>query len=414
MITKRPGEIIGKYSSVKEAGLIHLIYCSAAINPMKTEELNSLLRKARKHNSKNNITGILLYIEGSFLQVLEGDAFIVDELFADITNDKRHESITLIIREPVAERSFGEWTMGYADVSAEQLDQIIGISDFFSKKETFLNISPGRARKIISAFRDGYWRSTISGPSPVVPDRIISESRAVLTDTFYSFAFQPILHFPSRAIYSYEALLRGRQNQPAEFILENIPVEDRPQFHEQCRIDAVSMARRLGIKTKLNINFPPSSLKSSPTAIASILKSAEDNDMAPSDIILEILESEIIRDYKEFRENILDYRRSGMVFALDDFGAGYAGLNLLAEYQPDFVKLDMMLIRNIDRNGPRQAIIHGIIRTCIELGIDIIAEGVETVEEYIWLRNQGIEYFQGFLLARPALEKLQTDFFMPE
>ncbi len=397
----------------KEHSLIHLIYCSAAIRPMDSEDLGILLKNARKHNSENNITGILLYVEGSFLQVLEGDASKVDRLFREISNDKRHDSITLIIREPIAERSFGDWTMGYADVSPEQLDQIVGINDYFARRETFINISPGRARKILSAFMDGYWRSSITGPSPAVPAQEISKSRAVLSDNFYSFAFQPIVHTPSNTIYSYEALLRGRENQPAGSVLEKVPAEKRVEFHEQCRIDAVSMARRLGIRTRLNINFPPSNINSSPTAITSILKAAEQNIIKPSDIILEILESEIIKDYEQFRENIIDYRRSGMAFALDDFGAGYAGLNLLAEYQPDFVKLDIMLIRNIEKSGPRQAIIHGIIRTCTGLGIDIIAEGVETPEEYAWLKNQGIEYFQGFLFARPALEKLQKDIFFP-
>lgn len=73
----------------------------------------------------------------------------------------------------------------------------------------------------------------------------------------------------------------------------------------------------------------------------------------------------------------------------------------------------MNLVRGIERNGPRQAILRGIARTCLDLGIDLIAEGVETVEEYAWFRAEGIELFQGFLLAKPVFDRLSTDFYLP-
>jgi EAL domain-containing protein (putative c-di-GMP-specific phosphodiesterase class I) len=90
--------------------------------------------------------------------------------------------------------------------------------------------------------------------------------------------------------------------------------------------------------------------------------------------------------------------------AIDDFGAGYSGLNLLADFQPDQIKLDMKLVHGIECCGPRQAIVRAIDQACRDLGIDIIAEGVETVEEYTWLANQDIGLFQGYLFAKPAFE----------
>jgi EAL domain-containing protein (putative c-di-GMP-specific phosphodiesterase class I) len=98
----------------------------------------------------------------------------------------------------------------------------------------------------------------------------------------------------------------------------------------------------------------------------------------------------------------------GLKVAIDDFGAGYSGLNLLAEFQPDQVKLDMKLIRSIESHGPRQAIVQAVNQICVDLGIDVIAEGVETQAEYEWLRSRRIFLFQGFLFARPALESLPT------
>ncbi|MBP7296279.1 MAG: EAL domain-containing protein, partial [Acidobacteria bacterium] len=82
--------------------------------------------------------------------------------------------------------------------------------------------------------------------------------------------------------------------------------------------------------------------------------------------------------------------------------------------QPDFVKLDMQIVRGIESRGPRQAIVRGILRTCRDLGIDVVAEGVETPDEYAWFRSEGIELFQGFLFARPGLECLPTDYHVPD
>ena len=108
------------------------------------------------------------------------------------------------------------------------------------------------------------------------------------------------------------------------------------------------------------------------------------------------------------------YEQWGQVIAIDDFGAGYAGLNLLAEFQPHLIKLDMHLVRDIHAKGPRQAIVRGLLSTCRDLGIDVIAEGIETEEEFFWLRQEGIDLFQGYLLAKPAFEQLAAEFHLPE
>ena len=148
--------------------------------------------------------------------------------------------------------------------------------------------------------------------------------------------------------------------------------------------------------------------------IPSILRAAEQYQILPEQIILEILESEIIEDFQIFADALREYRDAGLLFAIDDFGAGYAGLNLLAEFQPHMIKLDLHLIRGVHHKGPRQAIIRGLLRTCFELGIDIIAEGVETEREYRWLRAEGVDLFQGYLFAKPAFESLSTDFYIPK
>lgn len=108
------------------------------------------------------------------------------------------------------------------------------------------------------------------------------------------------------------------------------------------------------------------------------------------------------------REIIEYYKQYGFKTAIDDFGAGYAGLNLLAEIQTDYVKLDMALVKNIDQSKARQAIVKGIFQTCSKLSVTIIAEGVERYEELSILQSLGIELFQGYYFAKPVFQGLAT------
>jgi EAL domain-containing protein (putative c-di-GMP-specific phosphodiesterase class I) len=388
------------------------------------EELAGLLRFARKNNAKEDITGMLLYSEGSFFQVLEGEEEKIRHLFRTIEKDKRHHSITIVIQEPIAERSFADWTMGYVYIKPEDVDKIIGANDFLLGEQTFTKLGRGRAKKLLAAFKHGHWRAKISDfDTPVAKSFRIGQefpayspavAKELLSNDTYSFAFQLILDVKKRQIFSYEALLRGRNNESAQHVLNSVPNSEIGYLDDQSRIFAINLAAQLGLSTHLNLNIIPSTAISSPTTIASILRAAEQSQIRPEQIVLEILESEIIENFGMFTDAIREYRGSGLLFAIDDFGAGYAGLNLLAEFQPHIIKLDLQLIRNVHSKGPRQAIIRGLMRTCFDLGIDIIAEGVETESEYYWLRDEGIDLFQGFLFAKPEFESLSTNFYIPD
>ena len=108
---------------------------------------------------------------------------------------------------------------------------------------------------------------------------------------------------------------------------------------------------------------------------------------------------------------VASYQKMGFGTALDDFGAGHAGLNLLARFQPDMIKLDMELVRGLDASQPRRMIVSAVVRMCEALGVTVIAEGVETAGELDALRAIGVHYFQGYYFARPAFEALPPVFF---
>lgn len=229
----------------------------------------------------------------------------------------------------------------------------------------------------------------------------------------YSYAFQPIVDVLGRRVVSYEALIRGAKAESAASVLQAVPAADLYRFDEASRVTAVELAARLRCDRRLNLNFLPRGLQASDTAIESTVAAARRCGIALERIVIEVTEAEVVDNPAYFSEALNAYRCRGLRVAIDDFGAGYSGLNLLADFQPDEVKLDMHLVRGIAHHGPRQAIVRGIRQVCIDLGIDLIAEGVEDMAECLWLVDEGIHLLQGYLFARPGFESLPQPQFPP-
>lgn len=139
--------------------LIHCIYCSATTEEeLSAEGLEAILEQSRTNNQKCDVTGILLFESGAFFQVLEGDEAVVDALYRKIEMDPRHQRVTKLISEPIEERAFGEWSMGYPKVSTKDLQEIEGLNDFFARGNSFMDLEEGRAKVLLDAFKKGKWR----------------------------------------------------------------------------------------------------------------------------------------------------------------------------------------------------------------------------------------------------------------
>ena len=219
-------------------------------------------------------------------------------------------------------------------------------------------------------------------------------------------AFQPIVDVEQRSVFAYEALVRGADGASAAQVLGAVKPDEMYSFDQTCRVLAIETAQRLGMQTYLSINFLPNAVYEPASCIRLTLAAARKVGFSPDRLIFEITESEKIRNPEHALKIIKDYRQRFFLTAIDAYGAGYSGLNLLADFQPHIVKLDMALTRDIDRDAVRRAIVAGVIGTCNALGCQIIAEGIERPEELDTLRNMGVSLFQGYLLARPALESL--------
>lgn len=222
----------------------------------------------------------------------------------------------------------------------------------------------------------------------------------------FAMALQPIVHAPTGSIYAQEALVRGPQGEPAGEVFRHVTEDNRYAFDQACRVKAIRQAAELQVPSRLSINFMPNAVYRPELCIRTTIEAAETYGFPIRQIIFEFTENEYITNIDHVRDIVRHYQQRGFLTALDDFGAGYAGLNLLAEIATDLIKIDMALVRGIDRDRRRQGIVRALMGLCRELGTQVIAEGVETREEYLALADLGVELFQGYYFGRPAFRAL--------
>jgi EAL domain-containing protein (putative c-di-GMP-specific phosphodiesterase class I) len=221
-------------------------------------------------------------------------------------------------------------------------------------------------------------------------------------------AFQPIVNVSERRIYAHEALVRGVGGLSAGDVLAQVSNANRYAFDQTCRVKAIELASDLNLADQgalLSINFLPNAVYEPRACIRLTLSAALRTGFPVQGIIFEFTEVERL-DSTHLLNILRSYRAMGFKTAIDDFGAGYAGLDLLSRFQPDLVKLDMELIRGIDKSGVKQAIVRNTLGMLRDLGITPICEGVETVGEFEALRDLGVDLMQGYLFARPEVAAL--------
>lgn len=225
-------------------------------------------------------------------------------------------------------------------------------------------------------------------------------------DFAFTMAYQPIFDIQSKKVFAQEALVRGVNNESAYSILSKVNDENRYRFDQACRVRAIELAARLKMDTFLSINFLPNAIYNPETCIRTTMEASEKFNFHKDRLIFEVTEGEKVEDHAHLLSIIQEYKRQGIKTAIDDFGAGYSGLNLLAEFQPDYIKIDMALVRGIDKDRVRRSIIQGILYVCREIEIKVIAEGIETEDEFKVLKDMGINYIQGYYFCKPVFEGL--------
>ncbi|AOG12333.1 MAG: EAL domain-containing protein [Alphaproteobacteria bacterium] len=224
----------------------------------------------------------------------------------------------------------------------------------------------------------------------------------------FSMAFQPIIDTRRREVFAHEALVRGLDGSGAVSVLSLVDPDNRYAFDQQCRVRAIELAASLFPRDRmphLSINFMPNAVYEPRACIRQTLETARRTDFPLDRIIFEFTEVEKL-DTAHLLNILRSYREIGFKTAIDDFGAGYSGLNLLTRFQPDLVKLDMDLIRGIDTDSVKQIVVSRTLDMLRELGVTAVCEGVETAGELQMLTDLGVDLIQGYYIARPTFEGL--------
>jgi len=222
----------------------------------------------------------------------------------------------------------------------------------------------------------------------------------------FTMAFQPIVDVETANVFAYEALVRPTGGGTAADVLSQINEQNRYSFDQACRVKAIELAAGLGMDSLLSINFLPNAVYQPAACLRKTFEAAERTHFPVHHLMFEVTENEPARDVGHLQSIFTEYKRHGMITAIDDFGAGHSGLNMLADFQPDVLKIDMALTRSIDTDEVRNKITGAVVGLCNSLHISVIAEGVETLGEAVALRALGVRLFQGYYFARPAIEQL--------
>lgn len=219
--------------------------------------------------------------------------------------------------------------------------------------------------------------------------------------------FQPIISCtPPHKIFAYECLLRGKERDGKLIYPDRIFNAGRTSgllfyLDRDARLTTIRNIVDYQLTCPVFINFNPSSIYDPKYCLRTTLEAVKAANIRPEYIVFEVVESEEVKDLQHLLKILSFYRNFGFRIALDDLGAGYSSLNLLPQLRPDFVKLDMELIREVDGDPYKAIIASKLIEMARDLNIKIIAEGIESEGEWHWVKEHGVDYAQGYFFSRP-------------
>ena len=388
--------------------LTTIIYRSHLSDDVPVKTLDNLATDANKINETFDVTGILLFDGTHFFQLLEGSDEAVCAIYARICADSRHHNLVELMYDYSPARRFGNVGMELFDLRRYDKETVLqAVLDKGTSK--YQLTYDDRALQFLRTFveareKANYFEIPSTDTLQFVVEETLEKAIAPPDAADCSFAFQPIIDPLMQQIVSLEALIRTPDGSAPTDYFAQFSGDDIYAADIKAKGVAFALAKKLDIQGQtLSVNLLPMSLVVVPNAVEILLDQIKQNGLVPEQVVVEVTENEVISRLDEFTVAIKQLRAAGISIALDDFGAGFAGLSLLSRFQPDKIKIDRNLIIDIHKSGPKQAIVHAILKCCSSLEISVIAEGVEKPEEWMWLEAAGISNFQGYLFARPLL-----------
>jgi EAL domain-containing protein (putative c-di-GMP-specific phosphodiesterase class I) len=233
----------------------------------------------------------------------------------------------------------------------------------------------------------------------------------ILDGGIYS-VYEPIVEVHSRVVFGYEALARGPEgskfHQPTA-LFEAAEAEGLVyELDCLCRASGLKGAVGFPEGTKLFLNILPTTIHDPNFRAERLIKTLEECQLSPSDVVFEISEQESIANFGVFREMSDHYRSLGFQFALDDTGSGYAGLESLLELSPEFIKIDRAFVSGVDIDPVRQDMLRALQSMAKKIGARLVGEGLSTLEELEMLGELDIDFGQGWLFGHPTPLRSRT------
>ncbi len=221
--------------------------------------------------------------------------------------------------------------------------------------------------------------------------------------------FQPVFRARTLELWGYECLMRGRALD-GSLVTPATLLEWARQEHLTFMLDRVVRERHLRAAGRLDVpshcqflvNFLPTAIYRPDFCLATTVRAARDSGLEPRRITFEVVETEQMADHDHLRRILAHYRDKGFQVALDDVGSGYSGLSLMADLNPDLIKIDRELVRKSAESAPHRAICASLVQLGHGQGRTVLAEGVETEAEWKVMEELGVDLLQGYLFGRPS------------
>lgn len=384
--------------------LTTIIYRSHISDDFPVRTLPEMVDNASKINTTHGVTGILLFNGTHFFQLLEGPEAGIQAVYQRICADRRHHNVVELMRDYAPSRRFGNAGMSLFDLREHDRSSLLqAVLDKGTSK--YRLTYDDRALQFLRTFVEsrekenyyevlppGYWEFISEHTN--VPDSC-PETEGV--------SFRPVVDPLARQVTAIEAVTL-RPALTGEISGDRLYVDDletvKKTFAHAGLVCPDGMT--------LYVSLLPMTLIVIPDAVEHIVAAIQQAGLVPEQVVIGVSETGVISQLDAFSEAVRALKAFGISLSIDNFGDGSAGLSLLTHIQPDRIRIDAGITRDVHRSGPKQAVVQAIIKCCSALEITVIAAGIVQAEEWMWLEAAGVINFQGTLFASAGRYEAQS------
>ncbi|MEZ3498598.1 diguanylate phosphodiesterase [Pantoea sp. KPR_PJ] len=375
--------------------LTTIIYRSHISDDVPIKTLPAMVDKASKLNASHQVTGILLFNGTHFFQILEGPEAGVLEIYNNICADKRHHNVVELMRDYSPSRRFGNAGMELFDLRHHDRSSVLqAVLDKGTSR--FQLTYDDRGLQFLRTFVESREKENYFEVPPVEYWDFIADQTSTpeTLQNHPDVTFHPVIDPLGRQVTAIEAIATVDLAALAEGT-------EKYQASLAAVCQAFTQAgRACPDGMPLYVSILPMTLVVIPDAVNIIVEEIHRADLVPEQVIIGVSETEVISQLEAFSTAVRQLKEAGISLSIDNFGDGSAGLSMLTRIQPDRIRIDAGIIRDVHRSGPRQAVVQAIIKCCSALEITVIAAGIERPEEWMWLEAAGVINFQGRLFTR--------------